>query len=137
MMPTSRLTLFALILTALGCRSMSSRPDPDWNADFDRAKVLSIGSVDGVLDVSDPGTIEQLSRIYTDAKWVYSWNTYATYPDDTLVLLSADGAALRTFHYNGSLWELDDRNGVRIAELSETDRSWIELLFARLPDSDG
>jgi len=136
MMRTSTLILFALLLASQGCRTFSGRPDPSWSADFDRAEALSICSLDGTLDVSEPETIERFSEIYANAKWKYGWHTIAVYPDDSLALLRADGTALRTFRYNDVLWELDDRNGVRTAELSDADRTWIDSLFARLPKPD-
>ena len=143
MMHTTRLIVLALLLVESGCHSTSHRADPSWKADFDRAAVLRIGSPDGFLDVTDSSVVERLSNIYANAKWDYCWHTTAVYPEHSLILLNADGTELRTFRYDirgapdtfGPLWEVDDREGVRTAELADADQSWIDSLLASLPES--
>jgi hypothetical protein len=134
-----RLIAFILAVSPLltcGCRLASNEPNPQWLIDFQRTKSLLIQNHNVERAVSDSETISRLQSIYANAKWKPYWHTLpGNLGDRTIDLLDGE-TPLRHFSYTGSLWETDSYTENRTAELSGTDRQWIESLFAVVSESE-
>ncbi len=134
------LQLTATLLTALvavtGCRMASNAPNPQWLVDFGKADAILIRQSKQQIAVADAETINRLQGIYANAKWKPYWHTLPGHLDDRTIDLLDGENRLRHFSYTGKLWETKSYTENRTAELSETDRQWIESLFSAVPDGE-
>ena len=137
-MRTLQLTATLLIahIAVTGCRMASHEPKPQWLADFGSADAISIRKQQQQRVVSDAETIARLKDIYANVEWKPYWHTLpGNLNERTIDLLDGENR-LRQFSYTGALWETESYTENRTAELSETDRQWIESLFSAVPESD-
>ena len=125
--------LMTSLLVSAGCRLGSNAPNPQWLADFQKTDAILIQYNNQELTVSDTETINRLQNIYTNAKWKPYWHTLPANLNERTIELREGQTKLRNFSYTGSLWESESYTKNRTAELSDTDKNWIESLFAKVP----
>ena len=134
------LQLIAILLIALvtvhGCRIASHAPNPQWLADFEKADAISIQKNNQQVALSDADTIDRLRDIYANAKWKLYWHTLPGHLNERTIDLLDGEDRLRHFSYTGSLWETESYTENRTADLSDSDRLWIESLFSALPEAE-
>lgn len=129
--------LLAVTIATAGCRLASNAPNPKWMTDFQTANALRLTKGKSQITVSDPQAIDRLRDIYATAKWKTYWHTLPeTLRERTIELLDGE-SKLRQFSYTGTLWETESYTENRTAKLAESDRRFIESLFAELPDESG
>ena len=122
-------------MTLVGCRSLSSRANPEWIADLDRTDTIVLQADDATMSITDDATIRRLADIYANAKWEPYWHTLPGNWDRSIDLF-ADGDKLQHFSYTGVLWENERYDSNRTAKLADADREWIERLFAGIPTTN-
>jgi len=133
-MRLARLLILPFLLAATGCLLSSRAPNPQWIADLQKTDSILIRSRDKEHLISDMETINRLRSIYENAKWKPYWHTLPGNLGDRTIRLQDGDTRLKHFCYTGSLWECGSYTENRTAELSDSDRQWIESLFARVPD---
>lgn len=128
--------IVAVSITLLGCRSMSSRANPDWIADLNRADTIVIRVEDASTTIVDEDTIRRFVDIYANAKWEPYWHTLPADGWERSIELMVDGEQLRDFAYTGVLWESEGYDSNRTATLAAADQQWMESLFDEISTTD-
>lgn len=115
--------------TLVGCHSMTSRADPNWEADLKRADAVVVRNLTAEQRLTDPDVIDRLARIYRGAKWEPYWHTLPGNLGDRTIDVFLGEAKLRHLSYTGVLWENERYDSNRTASLTDSDREWLESLF--------
>lgn len=125
-----RFLTLCLMVGSLGCGAISKRPDPEWVADFDIADTLVLRRKDTApIKITESATIKRFRSIYQESKWTPYWHTLPGNLGDRTIEIYDGDVRLRTFSYDGTLWESDSYTENRTAELDDDDRQWISSLF--------
>ncbi|WP_145055871.1 hypothetical protein [Lignipirellula cremea] len=133
------LAVFLCGAAVLGCQTFSGRANPAWVADLEQADSLNLRTGEFSRKITEPKAIKRFREIYTKA----TWKPYvATLPFDLnkhTIEIYQKRTRLRLLAFTGDLWELEEdpnkESTVRTAELSDSDREWLETLFQTTPSS--
>lgn len=119
----------------LGCRTFSSQPDASWSADLARTDAIELRTKLATVRVTDPGVIDRLATIHSNAPWSRYWHTLPGNRDDRSIYLYSNGKELRHFAYTDVLWESKGYDDNRTASLRAADREWLDSLFDAIPET--
>lgn len=115
----------AVILSVVGCRSLSSTPDKAIVNRFIKIDALIIAADPEAIEITDVATIQRLKQLYESARWKPFIDTM---PADVVAIKCMQGSdeSFRLLFGAGWLIEWEHEKGaIRKSILDENSRNWL------------